>query len=217
MSQKNSKTNDLAGKVLEVKDWATPYTGVPEALSGRARLHFARYTRGYYRLEGIDGYEFYHLQQSLGVMCLQIREGRKWNTWMVDDPLHWLGMEAFVKRLRGGKVLCAGLGLGLMVFHLVKQPYVTGIDIVEREPDVVHLIEPHLPKDPRITIYAGLDFYEFIQRPPVQYDCVLWDLAVGERKDTWLDFILAGRIKYHLPHTQLMRFGAISDLRGETK
>jgi hypothetical protein len=204
---------DLLPFTLEIdgRTWRTPLTGVEACESGNARLKPVAYARGgYYRLEGQGGYEFFYVKGGrLPVMSLQRRvPGRKqWRTWMVDDPLHWRAMRELVLRLPAGRLLVAGLGLGLFAHHLLlERPDITDVEVVEIDPDVIALVAPTLPADPRLRINEG-DYYDRIRAgsPP---DAVLWDLAVGNQEQTKPDFVKAFVLTAAcLPGTPLFCFG----------
>ena len=52
-----------------------------------------------------------------------------------------------------GHVLVGGLGLGMVVFGLLaKKPAIRSLVVLEVSPDVIALIQPHLPVDARLTI-----------------------------------------------------------------
>lgn len=200
---------------IDARDWRTPLTGTDERTVGHARLKADSYGRGHYRMEGTRGYEFYKVVKGrLPIMTLQRRHGRAWKTWMVDDPLHWWGMGERVADLPAGSVLCAGLGLGLMVHHLVRRDDITDITVVEIDPDVIELITPTLPVDDRVRIVEA-DYYEYIAALPFMWDgelplpdSVLWDLAVGSPDQTRSDFV-KGQVltTMSLPTAHLSMFG----------
>lgn len=183
-------------KTLDVTDWRTPLTG-HEARVGRARLKKARYPRGVYRLEGTrvdgyDGYEYYEAKRALQVTVLErLDENDRWQEWMVDDPLHWYAMRQLVDALPPGRLVCAGLGLGLMLHHLqARRPDITWTKVYEIDPDVIELIYPTLPQTRTVPggranyyeIIEG-DYYEWAEREAKAYrpwpTTILWDLAVG--------------------------------------
>ena len=117
-----------------------------------------------------QGSRFITGRAALPVKSLQV--GRK--TWMVDDPPHWWAMEEHATIYRG-HVVVAGLGLGLIVHALVACPGVERITVVETEPDVITLVQPHLPLSGKVEIVAG-DFWDWEGRP----DGVFYDLFVGD-------------------------------------
>lgn len=196
---------------IDGRTWQTPLTTVAAQEHGNARLWPVGYRRGgYWHMEGTGGYEFYRVSGGrLPVMCLQRRTpGRKtWKTWMVDDPLHWRAMRELVLDLPAGRLLVAGLGLGLFAHHLLERPDITDIEVIEIDPDVIALITPTLPADPRLHITEG-DYYAHIEHRSDRPDAVLWDLAVGDQEQTLPDFMramLTGAA--FLPGTPLFCFG----------
>jgi threonine dehydrogenase-like Zn-dependent dehydrogenase len=102
-------------------------------------------------------------------------------TWMVDDCPHVWTIQKHAKDFHG-KVLIAGLGLGLIVHALSKNEKVTEIIVVEREKDVIELIKPLIPN---CTIIND-DWYNY---PVKQADGVFYDLFVGEGESLYMDAI----------------------------
>lgn len=201
-------------RVIEIPGdgWETPLTRAPDRRVGDAQIRHSSYPRGYFRMEGFLGSELYQVTRTrLPVTELQRRHrvgGRKeWKTWMVDDPLHWLGMEATVKALPPGRVVVAGLGLGLMLHHMARRSDLTEITVVEIDPDVIELIRPTLPSDPRVAIVCQ-DYYRYIEKSE-RPDSVLWDLAVGHEDETVHD-MLRGEVLTEMFYGQdipLFQFG----------
>jgi hypothetical protein len=235
-------------QVLRVpaREWATPLTGV-ERQHGDARLKQVTYPKGYYRMEGMGGYELYEVvgPGRMRVTCLQrrqfidktptgqhatysLREGAKWKTWMIDDPLHWVGMRERVMALPPGRLLVAGLGLGLFAHHLMERPDITEVVVVEIDPDVVNLIVPTLPDRPNLKVVTA-DFYTYLQEhgrfewdPGAgewkerevewQPDAVLWDLAVGGPNETRSDFYRGlAAVATAFPGVALSQFGLLDN------
>lgn len=194
--------------------WTTPLTAAPLDTVGDARLR-RRHYRGTYRLEAVNGFEYYRTRRWLPVTALQIREGRRWAIWMVDDPLHWFGMREAVEKLPAGRILVAGLGLGLMLHHMAPEPRFREIVVVERSPDVASLIRPTLPDDPRVRIVLD-DYYDHI-RAASRPDGILWDLAVGGPAETMADFIKARALSYlAFGDVPMVQFGIRSKPRDAT-
>lgn len=73
---------------------------------------------------------------------------------MVDTPEELLTHVEFVLRARG-RILVTGLGLGCVVRGLLTRDRVTLIDVIERQPEVLAMVAPHMPKDPRLAIHEG--------------------------------------------------------------
>ena len=95
---------------------------------------------------------------------------------MVDDYPHAQGMVEHAEHYHG-HVLCAGLGLGLIVHALHDRPEVERITVVEREPDVIALVKKYLPKGKTRVIQD--DWYsDRVGR--IKPDGVFYDLLVGK-------------------------------------
>lgn len=163
---------------LNITTWETPCTKhYPLQVSnGSASLELDYYAPGLYRMEGIKGYDQYWTDQGIPVTCLLIED----KVWMVDDPLHWYAMGAYMEAAKPGHLLCAGLGLGLMLWHAKRMDKFTKITVVERNEDVAGLVWPLLPHDERFELVID-DYYDY--HAASLPDCILWDLAVGESKD----------------------------------
>jgi hypothetical protein len=192
--------------------WRTPLTGTGYSEHGNARLKPVTYSRSkYYRMEGTGGYEFFRVRRAkMPVMMLQRRTGNGWRTWMVDDPLHWQGMRELVMQLPPGRLLVAGLGLGLFAHHLLDRPDITDVDVIEIDPDVIALVTPTLPADPRRTVIEG-DYYDHIHKikdTDAVPDSILWDLAVGNQEQTGPDFFRARLLTaVYMTGVPLFQFG----------
>ena len=90
-------------KILEIKKWK-PFTSLyPQAKLGNVEIEKTKYKRGYYLMEGVGGYELFHLKNPAIITTLKIYGEQQ----MVDDPLHYLGMNLLAKN-SGGRVLTAG-------------------------------------------------------------------------------------------------------------
>lgn len=157
-------------KVLHVgsSSWSTPATSFPLRSRGRARIVRTFYTRGLYHMEGIGGYDYYYVEDVIPITTLKVGG----TEWMVDDPPHWLGMQLIARRC-AGRVLCAGLGLGLILFALRGNQGVTSVDMLEKEEDVIKLMKPLIP---RCRILEG-DFWRFEDFRA--YDTIFVDIWSG--------------------------------------
>jgi predicted membrane-bound spermidine synthase len=67
--------------------------------------------------------------------------------WIADIPIEIRQhKEALVKMAPRGNVLVGGLGLGIAATLLANMPQVDRVDVVEINPDVIKLCDPHHPK-----------------------------------------------------------------------
>lgn len=93
-----------------------------------------------------------------------------------------------------GNVLITGLGLGCVVRGTLANPAVTHVTVIERDADVLKLVQPYMPKD-RLTIVVA-DAREWIKTMDEKFDCCwhdLWsdpDLKEKELQRTHMDLIL---------------------------
>jgi len=76
-----------------------------------------------------------------------------------------------------GRVLVSGLGLGCVVRGFLANPAVEHVDVVERDPDVLTLVRPHLPRE-RVTIYQAdaVAFAKSAARAGFRWDLAWHDL-----------------------------------------
>lgn len=144
---------------VTIEEWATPATAYETRRVGDFRIRRQAYTRGLYRMSGLDDKALFKVPKGhrLPITSLEERivgsRPTRWHGWMVDDPPHWRAMEVYAAAA-AGPVLCAGLGLGLIQHALAQQPAVDYVMTVEREAAVIDLIYhqlPHPKKDLRIV------------------------------------------------------------------
>ena len=84
---------------LEINGWKTPATSYSLKEIKSVKITRDKQPSGYYRMEGVDGYVFYHHNKSIQVTNLCIDN----KVWMVDDPLHWYGMQSLAKHCKDEK------------------------------------------------------------------------------------------------------------------
>ncbi len=174
-------------KIIEIKKWKTPATDYPEIEYGSVRIRREPYTKGIYRNYGVRGYEYYIVDKPIDITSLEIKDDDSsvWKTWMVDDPPHWWSMQDYATSSMG-KVLVAGLGLGLVTGELLNNVDVDSITVVERNEDVIGLITPLLPEAINVEFdIVNKDFYEFINDTDEKFDRIIIDLWVtGSLEET---------------------------------
>lgn len=86
---------------------------------------------------------------------------RNGHLWMSDTRAEFNDLRRFISRAKtlGGRVLINGLGLGMIVGHLLECEKIEHIDVVEIDEDVVKLVAPAF-RDERVSIHLG-DAFEF--------------------------------------------------------
>jgi hypothetical protein len=148
--------------------WSTPATQYPSKRLGKAEITSTKYNG----LHDAYGIRKPYKARNLTIRVLTI-DGE---VWMVDDPPHWWSIQDRAASL-SGHVLCAGLGLGLIVHALHTNPKVSRITVVERERDVIDLVGPLLPQEKLEIVHD--DFWNWRGK----VDGVFFDLFVGDGRE----------------------------------
>ena len=171
--------------------WHTPASDYKLGRVGHAELQRIPYVRGVYVMEGVDGFPLYQVNTPIQVTSLSIYG----NQWMVDDPLHWIGMQRIAETCKGN-VLVVGLGLGLVVHALGANQCVTHVTVLERDRDVIKLMSPKL-----VGVSGGTDDRywleirerDFWTEPDYSgYDVIVWDILTSSEHSRQAQmFILA--------------------------
>lgn len=162
--------DQLPHDVLPIpRGFRTPASDYPKQTVGTARLVHIQMPPGRYWMNGLYGpWQYVETEEPIPVTHLQTlnRDG-EWQTWMVDDPTHWLGLQVYAKRIRGPEVFVGGLGLGL-ILHLLKgrRQDIHRIICCEKNQDVIDLISPmlgwNLDTDP-LLIIVNTDAWEHLE------------------------------------------------------
>jgi spermidine synthase len=74
-----------------------------------------------------------------------------------------------------GRVLIAGLGLGMILWPLMKKSLVGKVTVVELNPNVIKLVEPWVPKDPRIKVIRG-NIFTWKPKKSRRYNTIYFDI-----------------------------------------
>jgi spermidine synthase len=157
--------------------------------------------RGFYRMENVDGYVMYRVVKPITITVLKANGSEV----MTDEPINWIGMQRLAE-CSHGNVLCAGLGLGLIVHALSKNPKVEKITVVEINKDVIDLITPFLPKTKPLEVVHD-DIYKYRKIP--SYNTVILDIWAGKGdRSMFLEMVgLFGSIKLLNPSAKVFVWG----------
>ena len=175
-------------RTLEIREWHTPATDYPIRTVRNFRLTRTRQWYGHYKYWGMDGNLFYRVRKPIPITSLQEKRGRGWHPWMVDDPPQQRAMEIYAEHCEG-KVLVAGLGLGLILHELAKNPKIEYVCVVEKSPEVMALVMPSLmhllepEKGKCLFAITREDFFDFIRNNKGDWDHIIVDLWVSHGKD----------------------------------
>ncbi len=166
-----------------LSSWETPAHRLPRKKVGEAEVVTEFYEPGPYELYHVpdpDGEEhaLYEAVERLPITVLKV--GGK--TVMVDDPPHWWMMKKHAEYY-SGRVLVAGLGLGLILHALDAEEHVEDIVVVERSQDVVDLVLPSLDEldtPIEVVVMDWHDFPDVTEARERDFDGVFFDLFVGD-------------------------------------
>jgi hypothetical protein len=160
-------------RIERLTSWLTPATAYAVAKLGRASIERRPYTRGLYETYGVRGIDYVEVARGdrLPITVLKIAG----SVVMVDDPAHWWSIQDTAAELRG-RVLVGGLGLGLILHALARNPDIERVTVVERDADVIALMTPNLPRALDIEVVLD-DFLEYVESRP-SFDSAFVDLWV---------------------------------------
>ncbi len=102
---------------------------------------------------------------------------------MTDTEMERRTNDEFIRRAHG-RVLIAGLGMGVVLFPLCEKKEVTHITVVEKSRDVLALVIPQLPPYMREDVRFDIaDIFEY--EPDTQYDCIYFDIWPSVNSDNY--------------------------------
>src|SRR5512141_2967713 len=131
-------------------DWK-PFTQmcaiIPEGESGIFKVQHFAMSEGQVKMEQLRDTMHGNYWESAGLEpdVTYTRLVTKYVTWMSATPMERRTNRAFVQKAHG-RVLVAGLGIGLVLVPLLRNPLVEHVDAVESCVDVVNLVETPLRK-----------------------------------------------------------------------
>jgi hypothetical protein len=96
---------------------------------------------------------------------------------MTDNPPELATHLEFMLKAHG-RVLVSGLGLGCVVRGLLANPAVDFVVCLERDPHVLKLVAPHMPKEKLSIIFA--DAIEWCEKSTETFDCAWHDIWTDE-------------------------------------
>jgi len=159
---------------LLIKDWKTPVSHIPPQQIGNYKVSKTKYPKGNsYKLSIKDSFT---CGTTLHLTQLQVKQGRKWKTLMIDSPVEVYGLGRLARRARG-RVLVGGLGLGIVVHQLTKIKSVGQILVVEISSEVIDVVKPYLPNEGRVEVVCE-DFFKFVQSHK-GFDTIITDMWTG--------------------------------------
>lgn len=155
--------------------WDCP-ARIPEGESGSWRVAHLLKSGGQYPFYGLLGTDFLAMPPHK-ITALQERRNGGWHDWMTDDPIYW-HMMAVYAAMSKGRILVLGLGLGLVLRHLMQNPRAREVVVVERQPEVIEMVWGKFSLDERFRLEWG-DFFDLVGSLG-EFDAVIADLWVGK-------------------------------------
>lgn len=194
-------------RILSLTEWNTPASRFRQERIGSAEIGKVPYrpSPNFYRMEGIRGYDYFTVKKPITLTVLKVDE----QGWMIDDPLHWYGMQDFASAAVG-KVLVAGLGLGLIVSALEEQD-VESVDLVEINKDVIRIVMQYFSNTSCNVISE--DFWKYLDSTSSSsYDTIIldmWTYGDSESMKNTYDDMTKGidTIKSRFPSSRLLIWG----------
>ena len=101
-----------------------------------------------------------------------------WNgyeTVMSDTPMELRTQEYEARRAKGD-CLVGGLGLGIFILKLQEKPEVNSILVVEKDQDIIDLVQPNLPLTTKVTILKGDIFEKDVVDRTQRFDFIYFDI-----------------------------------------
>lgn len=93
---------------------------------------------------------------------------------VMSDSYHERRSNSYAVHMAKGDVLVAGLGMGMILHPILDKENVRTVTVIEKEPDVIALIQPSLPSPKLAIIQADI----FLWKPPkgAKYDMIYFDI-----------------------------------------
>jgi hypothetical protein len=111
--------------------------------------------------------------------------------WMTDMPIEQAQHRRELAEVVGD-VLVGGLGLGVGATMLANDPLVSHVTVIEKSPEVVELVAPHITKRlpfDKLDIVVG-DLFEKIPRLGHTFDWAFYDIWASDGQGTLLEMVL---------------------------
>ena len=102
--------------------------------------------------------------------------------WMAgsnEERQLYLPLYSKCDKLINGKVLIAGLGLGLDLLNVISNPNVKEIVLIEKQKEIIDLVWPYVLHDKTKLIHK--DIFEFLRTTDEQFDLIYFDIFPGGR------------------------------------
>lgn len=92
---------------------------------------------------------------------------------MSDTGMERLSNKEFISKAKG-RVLVAGLGIGLVIHNIIKKEAVTEITVIEKYQDVIDLVGPKF-KSPKLEVIHA-DIFQWKPEKGQKFDTIYFDI-----------------------------------------
>lgn len=103
------------------------------------------------------------------------------NTMWMSDGANEHHTNYYACKRATGRVLIAGLGIGLILTKILAKPEVESVLVVEKYQDVIDLIGPHFANK-KLSIVCA-DIYEWKPAKGAKFDCIYFDVWADQSTD----------------------------------
>lgn len=145
---------------------------VPEGERGIAKVKHDRVSAFHAAMSALRGTPL-----SEGPICQLFVGGTLWMSDGANE--HRTNYEVCVEAR--GRVLIAGLGLGMILTKILAKKEVEHVTIIEKYQDVIDLVGPHF-KHKKLQIICA-DIYEWRPAKGAKFDCIYFDVWADQSTD----------------------------------
>jgi predicted membrane-bound spermidine synthase len=103
------------------------------------------------------------------------------NNILMSDTDMEIRSNGYVAAIAHGNVLVAGLGIGLVIIPMCKNPVVKSVTVIEKNKDVIKLVEPHIRHKKLEVIHA--DIFDWKPENGRKWDIIWFDIWHGVNTD----------------------------------
>jgi hypothetical protein len=103
--------------------------------------------------------------------------------WMSDLPCELVQMHQELAKHATGNVIIGGLGLGVLANMVARNPKVKRVVVIERQPEVIQMIQPHLSSNVEVVRADIMDMASWIYSD--KFDVALLDTWQGTGEWVW--------------------------------
>jgi hypothetical protein len=135
------------------------------------------------------GMPHHSIKLTKNVRIHQLLKMKNGGTVTSDSPQELFTQQMSFHTARG-RVLVGGLGIGMASTMIANMKGVKSVDTVEIEPDVIKLVEKHLPKTKAPSNIILGDVYEIIRCGRIKFDYAYLDIWSGTNEGTWDEHVV---------------------------